>query len=64
MKLKTRGYKKTKTGYRSLIVRVHEDDVAALDKAAAKKGLTRSQGVRAAIGKFTGYEPNEPGAEQ
>ena len=62
VKLKTKGYKKTKSGYRSLIVRVHEDDVSELDKAAAKKGLTRSQAVREAIGDFTGYEPAQPRA--
>lgn len=61
-KLKTKGYRKTRSGYRSLIVRVHEDDVAALDKAAAKKKLTRSQAVREAIGDFTGYEPAQPRA--
>jgi predicted DNA binding CopG/RHH family protein len=60
VKLKTKGYVKTKSGFRSIIVRIHENDVAALDKAAAKKGLTRSQGLRAAVGKFTGFEPVEP----
>lgn len=52
MKLKKRGYVKSTGGYRSIITKIHKDDVDALDARAEKAGLTRSQAIRAAVAEW------------
>lgn len=53
---KTRGYKRDKNGMRCFTLRIHEDDIKAIDKAADKHKQSRSDFMRAASLEAAGYE--------
>lgn len=53
---KTEGYKADENGMRAFTLRIHEDDIAAIDKAADKRGQSRSDFMRQASLEAAGYE--------
>ncbi len=61
---KTKGYKRDANGMRCFTLRIHEDDIAAIDKAADKAGVSRSDYMRKASLESAGYEytGTRPGA--
>jgi uncharacterized protein (DUF1778 family) len=53
---KTKGYKRDRNGMRCFTLRIHEDDIATIDKAADKANQSRSDYMRQASLEAAGYE--------
>jgi len=53
---KTRGFKQDANGMRCFTLRIHKDDIAAIDKAADKSKQSRSDFMRKASLEAAGYE--------
>jgi uncharacterized protein (DUF1778 family) len=57
---KTKGYKRDANGMRCFTLRIHEDDIKAIDKAADKAQQSRSDYMRKASLEAAGLEYTGP----